>query len=148
VWFKDRKTLLRQQKNNDDHYHDPSSNIQSKEKQREHFRIKIDTVGLYRLKVGNKSTSWGECTIADISAGGSKIVNNLNLPDPNPKIILQLQFDLETRFLLDAVIVWASGNEGEYHYGLEWYNLSPLKLADLQQQLNRLQIKKRKLIKV
>jgi c-di-GMP-binding flagellar brake protein YcgR len=148
MWFKDRKSVIRQQKNNEDPERNTSNNNQSKEQQREQFRVRTDTVGLYRLRAGNKSTSWGECTLADISAGGSKIINNLKLPDSIPQIKIQLQFDLETRFLLDAVIVWASRNEGEYHYGLQWYNISPLELAELQRQLNRLQIKKRKLVKV
>lgn len=145
MWFKDRKSVQSQQKSKKPMVQ-PYGNVQTIENQRENFRIKIDTVALHRLRIGEKSTSWGQCTIADISVGGSRIVSNLTLPYPNPKILVQLQFDLESHFLFDALIVWGKEDRGALHYGLKWYNLIDLEKERLHHELTRLQIKKRKLI--
>jgi c-di-GMP-binding flagellar brake protein YcgR len=124
-----------------------SKRIQSNNYRREYFRVPVNDSAWFCLQFGKRTSSWGKCKIIDISAGGVRIETHLRLPEPNPNIKVKLQFEIECRYVLEASIIWVKARHDTYHYGLKWYNLSDLDREKLHQELIRLQLKKRKLIK-
>ncbi|GIM47281.1 hypothetical protein DNHGIG_28300 [Collibacillus ludicampi] len=91
------------------------------ENRREYFRVAINEKVLFRLDIAGNLTSWGECILVNISAGGAKVLTNLDFPE-NVRVIVS--FSLENQYTLVAEVVWKNKIHTIYQYGLKWCNIS------------------------
>ncbi|UOF89065.1 PilZ domain-containing protein [Fodinisporobacter ferrooxydans] len=111
--------------------------------QREYFRLPMDKKCSIQLKIGNLTSSWGECHLVNVSAGGAQIMAPYKFPVSHSDILVRIQFDLVNQYTLESEIVWSNLVNNVYHYGLKWV-INDLNRENMEQELIHFQIINRK----
>jgi c-di-GMP-binding flagellar brake protein YcgR len=104
------------------------------ENRREYFRVALNEKVLFRLDIAGNLTRWGECILVNISAGGAKILTNLDFPE---NVTVIVSFTIENQYTLSAEVVWKNKIHTIYQYGLKWCNINELRREKLLRELIR-----------